>query len=69
MSTLYKATRNAYCNCEKRIYPGVGQYNIPEILPQDVDLTDAEVLGFNYAKGEDFPEENSIPYKTQETIR
>lgn len=57
MSTLYKATRNAYCNCEKRIYPGVGQYNIPEILPQDVDLTDAEVLGFNYAKGEDFPEE------------
>lgn len=53
----YIETRNAYCNCEKRIYPGVGPYDIPEILPQEFDLTDAQVLGFNYAKGEDFPEE------------
>ena len=57
MSTMYKASRNAYCNCEKRIYTGVGQFDIPMILPQEIDLTDAEVLGFNYAKGEDFPEE------------
>ena len=53
----YRETRNAYCNCNKAIYPGVGPYDIPQILPQEVDLTDAQVLGFNYAKGEDFPEE------------
>lgn len=53
----YRETRNAYCNCEKRIFPGVGPYDIPEILPQDIDLTEPDVLGYNYAKGEDLPEE------------
>ena len=53
----YRQTKNAYLNCEKQIFPGVGPFNIPEILPQDIDLADPEILGFNYAKGEDFPEE------------
>jgi len=53
----YRETRNAYCNCEKRIFPGVGSYDIPEILPQEIDLTEPDILGFNYAKGEDLPEE------------
>lgn len=53
----YRQTRNAYCNCEKMIFDGVEPYNIPEILPQEIDLSDPEILGFNYAKGEDFPEE------------
>jgi hypothetical protein len=53
----YRQTRNAYCNCNRRIYEGVGQFNIPEILPQEIDLTDPKIIGFNYAKGEDFPEE------------
>lgn len=53
----YRETRNAYCNCEKRIFPGVGPFDIPEILPQDIDLTEPDILGFNYAKGEDLPEE------------
>lgn len=53
----YIETRNAYCNCEKHIYRGVGPFDIPQILPQEFDLVDAEVLGFNYARGEDFPEE------------
>ena len=52
----YRQTRNAYCNCEKVIYPGVGPYDIPEILPQEIDLEDPEIIGFNYAKGYDFPE-------------
>ena len=53
----YQETRNAYCNCEKRVFPGVGPFDIPEILPQDIDLTEPDMLGFNYAKGEDLPEE------------
>lgn len=53
----YRETRNAYCNCNKRIFKGVGPYDIPKILPQEIDLTDPKIIGFNYAKGEDFPEE------------
>lgn len=53
----YRQTRHAYCNCERWIYEGVGKYDIPEIMPQEVDLTDPQIIGFNYAKGEDFPEE------------
>jgi len=53
----YRETRNSYCNCEKRIYPGVGPFDIPKILPQEIDLEDPQVIGFNYAKGEDFPEQ------------
>lgn len=58
----YQETRNAYLNCEKRIYQGVGKFELPEILPQEVDLSDFEILGFNYARGEDFPERNVVHF-------
>lgn len=58
MSTGYWLTKNAYCNCEKRIYWGEGPFDIPAILPQEFDLNNPSALGFNYAKGEDYPEEH-----------
>lgn len=58
----YRETRNAYCNCEKRIYSGVGLFNIPEIIPQDIDLTDPQIIGFNYAKGEDYAEHEIVHF-------
>lgn len=36
--TNIRATRNTYCNCEKRIYWGEGLFDIPAILPQEFDL-------------------------------
>jgi len=51
MGTLYKETRHAYCNCERRIFEGEGYYDIPIIRPQEIDLSEVQVLGFNYAKG------------------
>lgn len=53
----YRQTRHAYHNCERQIFPGVGPFDIPEILPQEIDLGDPQIIGFNYALGEDFPEE------------
>ena len=58
----YIESRNAYCNCEKRIYSGVGKYNIPEIVPQEFDLKDFEILGFNYVKGEKFPKDKIVHF-------
>lgn len=48
----YKETRSAYENCEKEIFFGVGEYNIPELRSVDVDLSDLKCIGFNYAMGE-----------------
>jgi hypothetical protein len=46
----YRNNRNAYLNCEKRIFPGFGDYGIPEMAPVgDVNLAGCEALGFNYA--------------------
>ena len=52
----YRERQNGYLNCEKRIFPGVGPFEFPEIKPVHVDLTDAEVIGFNYATGCKHPE-------------
>lgn len=60
--THYKETRNAYCNCEKRIYSGTGIFNFPAMIPQEFDLEDFEILGFNYAKGEDYPEDKIVHF-------
>ena len=39
---------SAYCNCDRRIFPGEGEYDIPKLKPlQDVDLTGCEAVGFN----------------------
>ena len=45
----YKDTRAGLLNTEKAIYKGVGEFDIPEILPlQDIDITDLEAVGINY---------------------
>ena len=41
--------RNSYLNCEKRIFNGVGKYDMPKIEPVDVDLDGCEAIGFNCA--------------------
>ena len=51
----YRNTR-CYLNCEKRIFDGVGELNIPEIAPFDMDINDVPLIGFNYAKTEKEPE-------------
>lgn len=53
----YRQTRHAYLNCERRIFPGTGNFDIPEMYPSYIDFEEPpEMLGFNHAKGEDFPE-------------
>ena len=48
MSESYRQTRN-YENLNRCIYPGVGEFGIPELEPVHCD---AETwIGFNYAKG------------------
>lgn len=53
----YQETRNAYLNCEKRIYSGVGSFDFPQMGPVNLDVSDTEVIGFNYAKGCKHPED------------
>lgn len=53
----YREKRGAYLNCEKRIFPGVGRYQVPELEPVQVDVTDTEVIGFNYALSCKHPED------------
>ena len=28
----YRETKNAYLNCEKRIFPGVGPFNLQKVI-------------------------------------
>lgn len=58
----YIETKNAYCNCEKRIFPGVGIYDIPEIQPVEVDLEGCTAIGFNYAIGCKHPEDKVLHF-------
>lgn len=53
----YREKRGAYLNCEKRMFPGVGQFDFPKIKPVSVDVTNTEVIGFNYAIGCKHPED------------
>lgn len=53
----YREKRGAYLNCEKRIFSGQGPFNIPMIDPVRVDVTDTELIGFNYAIGCKHPED------------
>ena len=45
----YKHTRNAYCNCEKVVFDGVGKYNIPELPAVNSDIDNAEWIDFSEA--------------------
>ncbi len=46
---MYRQAKN-YENLQKRIFDGVGEYDIPQIKP--VQYTQCDWIGFNYAKGE-----------------
>lgn len=46
----YRGRRNAYLNCEKRMFSGVGQFDFPMMEPVDIDTRGVELVGFNYAK-------------------
>lgn len=52
----YRNTR-CYQNCEKRMFEGVGEFNVPEIKPIKLDVEDTVMVGFNYAKTIKKPEE------------
>lgn len=58
----YRETRGAYCNCEKAMYIAFNPYNIPNVLSQEVDLTDPQVIGFNYAIREKHPENKIVHF-------
>ena len=44
----------AFCNLDKAIYGGVGEYGIPEIEPYNKDIEVEHWIGFNYAKQESY---------------
>lgn len=49
-------------NCEKRIYAGVGKYDIPEIQGMyDVDEI-SDFIGWNYALKEKHPEDKAVHF-------
>ena len=58
----YQETRNSYLNCEKRIFDGAGPFDIPEILPEEIDLNNTNLVGANYAKSEKDPENNILHF-------
>ena len=59
---IYRQTRNSYQNLEKRMYPGVGPYGIPEIKPVHFDGDELSFIGFNYAKGCKDPEGRAVHF-------
>lgn len=54
--------QRAYLNCEKRVFDGVGEFDIPEIKPVDVDLDGAELIGFNQALTTTKPENKIVHF-------
>lgn len=56
----YKQSRN-YENLQKRIFNGVGPYDIPALEPVTLD-TIPEFIGFNYARGCDEPEAHGVHF-------
>ena len=52
----YRNTR-CYLNCEKRIYDGDGDYEVPCLNPVDFDVEGVPLIGFNYAMTEKHPED------------
>ena len=59
----YREKRGAYLNCEKRIFPGTGNFDFPEMSLVDINLgEDPKVIGFNYAIGEKNPEDKIVHF-------
>ena len=57
----YRNTR-CYLNCEKGIYDGVGQFDIPSIKPIDMDVEGVPLIGFNFARTEKHPEDKIVHF-------
>lgn len=58
----YRNTRSAYLNCEKRIFDNCNEYGFPQMQPVDIDLSEPDVIGFNYAIGEKHPENKILHF-------
>lgn len=59
----YREKRGAYLNCEKRIFPGIGDFDFPKMSPVDINLgEDPKVIGFNYAIGEKNPGDKIVHF-------
>lgn len=59
----YREKRGAYLNCEKKMFSGVGRYQVPELEPVQIDLGDnPKLIGFNYAIGEKHPEDKIVHF-------
>lgn len=57
-----KSNSIAYENLNRRIFPGVGEYGIPQIKPT-VFTDGCEFVGFNYARGKcSNPEEKAVHF-------
>lgn len=57
---IYRNTRN-YENLERRIFSGVGCYEIPALVPVDFD-GGCEFIGFNYAKSCKMPADKGVHF-------
>ena len=57
----YRNTK-CYLNCEKHIFDGVGEFDIPVIEPLDFDIKGASLIGFNYAKTDKEPENHIVHF-------
>ena len=57
----YKNTR-CYLNAEKAVFAGEGALQMPAIQPIDIDVTDTQMIGFNYAKTEKHPENKIVHF-------
>lgn len=58
----YREKRGAYLNCEKRMFNGIGQFEMPKLEPVQVDLDNPKVIGFNYAVKEKHPEDKIVHF-------
>ena len=47
MKPRYRQCRNGYLNCNKAMFEGVGEYDMPEVEAPDVDLTGCTSIGFD----------------------
>ena len=57
-----RETSIAYENLNRRIFPGVGEYGIPQIEPESFE-SNCEFVGFNYARGKcTNPEEKAVHF-------
>lgn len=52
-----------FCNLASRRFEGVGEYDIPEMLPTHIDdLADIPLQGFNFALKEEHPENIGVHF-------